>query len=52
MLKPNYTVKDIKRFDENTKMARALYGPTYYPGIVGLNNIKANDYTNVILHVN
>src|SRR4051794_32895590 len=32
-------------------MSRAFDGTTYYPGIIGLNNIKANDYANVILHV-
>ena len=25
-------------------------GSLYLPGIVGLNNIKANDYCNVVLH--
>lgn len=30
-------------------MCRAYDGTTYMPGIVGLNNIKANDYCNVIL---
>ena len=25
--------------------------PSFYTGIVGLNNIKANDYMNVVLHV-
>ena len=30
---------------------RAFNGAMYLPGIVGLNNIKANDYCNVILQV-
>jgi hypothetical protein len=33
-------------------MVRAYDGTLYLPGIVGLNNIKANDYCNVILQVN
>lgn len=37
--------------DKMGKMARAFDGTTYYPGVVGLNNIKANDYENVVLHV-
>lgn len=37
--------------DTNTKMSRAIDGTMYMPGIVGLNNIKANDYCNVILQV-
>ncbi|CAH8627259.1 unnamed protein product [Schistosoma mattheei] len=32
-------------------MVRAYNGLTYYPGVVGLNNIKANDYCNVILQM-
>ncbi len=28
---------------------RAYCGTMYLPGIVGLNNIKANDYCNVVL---
>ena len=35
--------------DSNTKMSRAYDGTVYLPGIVGLNNIKANDYSNVVL---
>jgi U4/U6.U5 tri-snRNP-associated protein 2 len=30
-------------------MSRAYDGTLYLPGIVGLNNIKANDYCNVVL---
>jgi U4/U6.U5 tri-snRNP-associated protein 2 len=30
-------------------MSRAYDGTLYLPGIVGLNNIKANDYANVVL---
>ncbi|VDM48592.1 unnamed protein product [Toxocara canis] len=50
VLKPTYTSEYIKGIDKATKMSRAFDGTTYYPGIVGLNNIKANDYENVILH--
>ena len=31
--------------------SRAYDGTTYLPGIVGLNNIKANDYANAVLQV-
>lgn len=66
VLKPTYEPEHIKRIDTQTKMARAFDGTVYYPGVVGrrcfiahfitpqlvgLNNIKANDYINVILHV-
>lgn len=30
---------------------RALDGSEYMPGLVGLNNMKANDYANVVLQI-
>lgn len=50
-MKPTFAKDQIAALDENTKLSRAYGGVTYYPGIVGLNNIKANDYCNVVLHV-
>lgn len=50
LLKPTFTKGLIKSLDQNTKLSRAYDGVTYYPGIVGLNNIKANDYCNAVLH--
>ncbi|CAL1286445.1 unnamed protein product [Larinioides sclopetarius] len=49
VLKPTFTEKEISALDQNDKLSRAYNGMTYMPGIVGLNNIKANDYCNVIL---
>lgn len=51
MLNPTFTSEDIKTLDnsDKTKVSRTLDGTLYHPGIVGLNNIKANDYCNVIL---
>ncbi|XP_050390998.1 U4/U6.U5 tri-snRNP-associated protein 2 [Patella vulgata] len=49
VLNPTFTARDIKRLDITAKMSRAYDNTTYLPGIVGLNNIKANDYCNVIL---
>lgn len=37
--------------DKHGKLYRAYDGTTYLPGIVGLNNIKANDYANAVLQV-
>lgn len=34
---------------ELCKSSRTIDGQMYYPGIVGLNNIKNNDYCNVVL---
>ena len=57
VLNPTFTQDQIKVLDVNTKMSRALAANNetndtkclYLPGIVGLNNIKANDYSNVVL---
>ncbi|KAE9416739.1 hypothetical protein Angca_002495, partial [Angiostrongylus cantonensis] len=50
VLKPTYTKELIGSLDRQHRMARAYDDSTYFPGVVGLNNIKANDYCNVILH--
>lgn len=49
VLKPTFTVTDIKELDSNSKLSIAFDGTSYLPGIIGLNNIKQNDYCNVIL---
>jgi U4/U6.U5 tri-snRNP-associated protein 2 len=50
VLKPQYSPEYIKKIDKNTQMSIAFDNTKYYPGIVGLNNIKANDYANVVFH--
>ena len=49
MLKPTFTPEEIRALGTNSKLCRAYDGTTYLSGIVGLNNIKANDYCNVVL---
>lgn len=49
VLNPTFTTEQIQQLDTSDKMSRAIDGTMYLPGIVGLNNIKANDYCNVIL---
>lgn len=40
----------MKQLDSSkTKSSRTIDGQLYHPGIVGLNNIKNNDYCNVVL---
>lgn len=51
VLNPTFTENHIKYLDTSTKLSRAIDGSLYTPGIVGLNNIKANDYCNVVLQV-
>ncbi|XP_070544244.1 ubiquitin carboxyl-terminal hydrolase 39-like isoform X2 [Ptychodera flava] len=50
VLQPTFTKDNIRHLDKTEKLSRAYDGSTYLPGVVGLNNIKANDYCNVILH--
>jgi len=49
VLNPTFKTEQIRVLDNNLKMSRAYDGTLYLPGIVGLNNIKANDYCNVVL---
>lgn len=49
VLKPTFSHIEIKKLNSNNKLSIAYDGTAYLPGIVGLNNIKENDYCNVIL---
>lgn len=51
LLHPTFTKEQIAEMDATTKLCRAFDETTYFSGVVGLNNIKANDYCNVVLHV-
>ncbi|QIX01286.1 hypothetical protein AMS68_006803 [Peltaster fructicola] len=46
---PTYTSAEVRLLDKVPKPAWDLGGKKYIPGYVGLNNIKANDYFNVII---
>jgi U4/U6.U5 tri-snRNP-associated protein 2 len=48
VLKPTYTPMQVKELCEFSK-ATDLHGKEYIPGYVGLNNIKNNDFINVIV---
>jgi len=49
LLNPTFTDEQIASLDRNIVPSVCLDGTTYLPGIVGLNNIKATDYINVVL---
>lgn len=51
VVNPTFTKEYIAKKVNQSKMSRAYDGTLYLPGIVGLNNIKANDYCNVVLQV-
>jgi U4/U6.U5 tri-snRNP-associated protein 2 len=42
-------VQQVARLDSDVTWVRALDGSEYMPGLVGLNNMKANDYANVVV---
>ncbi|CAD6499416.1 BgTH12-03532 [Blumeria graminis f. sp. triticale] len=46
---PTYTKEQVKALDREAKTAWALNEKEYSPGFVGMNNIKANDYFNVVV---
>eukprot|EP00039_Didymoeca_costata_P007298 m.98366 g.98366 ORF g.98366 m.98366 type:complete len:558 (+) comp13632_c0_seq1:32-1705(+) len=50
-LKPTFSAETIKSVEDGSTRSRALDGTAYLPGIVGLNNVKANDYVNVTLQI-
>jgi len=49
VLNPTFPPENISILDVADKVSRSCDGTLYRPGIVGLNNIKANDYCNVVL---
>ena len=48
VLDPLYTREEIQNLNSVT-WARTLDGGDYMPGLMGLNNMKRNDYLNVVL---
>lgn len=49
VLNPTFTAEDVSKLDGGVSWARALDGSEYMPGLVGLNNMKQNDYANVVV---
>jgi U4/U6.U5 tri-snRNP-associated protein 2 len=41
----------VSRLDKEVTWVRALDGSEYMPGLVGLNNMKANDYANTVIQI-
>ncbi|TQS37717.1 hypothetical protein Golomagni_01799 [Golovinomyces magnicellulatus] len=46
---PRYSKEQVMVLDKEAKTSLALNGKEYSPGFVGMNNIKANDYFNVVI---
>ncbi|KAI9676229.1 MAG: hypothetical protein M1829_003058 [Trizodia sp. TS-e1964] len=47
---PRYTRDEVRKMDREPRTARDLSGKMYIPGFIGMNNIKENDYFNVVVH--
>ncbi|TGO82066.1 hypothetical protein BPOR_0931g00040 [Botrytis porri] len=46
---PTYTKEQVMAMDREAKSSWTLSGKEYIPGFVGMNNIKDNDYFNVVI---
>lgn len=51
VLNPKYNPPQVSRIQREAAWVRALDGTEYMPGLVGLNNMKANDYVNVVVQM-
>ncbi|OJK03804.1 hypothetical protein ASPACDRAFT_111869 [Aspergillus aculeatus ATCC 16872] len=48
---PHYNKEEVAKLDKEVHDAFDLAGNRYRPGFVGMNNIKANDYLNVVVQL-
>ena len=51
VLNPNFSAEEIRSIDTRGWSRDLVEGKEYMPGLVGLNNMKKNDYANVVLQV-
>eukprot|EP00891_Asterochloris_glomerata_P004580 jgi/Astpho2/4580/e_gw1.00067.144.1_t len=51
VLNPLFKPEEIAKLDSDVTWARALDGSDYMPGLVGLNNMKNNDYANTVVQI-
>ncbi|WWC87774.1 uncharacterized protein L201_002666 [Kwoniella dendrophila CBS 6074] len=52
VLNPRYTTKDLIKLSKNQQSSSyTLNNQIYRPGYIGINNIKKNDYLNVVLQL-
>ena len=48
---PKFTEDEVKKLDRELHESVDLAGKKYRPGFMGMNNIKANDYLNVVVQM-
>lgn len=49
-LSPTFSFTDVAKLNSNTSLARDVYGVSYLPGFMGLNNLNCTDDLSVLLH--
>ena len=49
-LRPSFSTEQIASLNSNTTLARDIFGVSYLPGFVGMNNLKQTDYINAVVH--
>ncbi|EUD68856.1 ubiquitin thiolesterase [Plasmodium inui San Antonio 1] len=50
-LKPTYSIEQVEYICRNSILGKSLDGADFFPGFVGLNNLKHTDYCNVIIQL-
>ena len=51
-LDPQFSLEQIAILNtKNISLARDVYGVSYLPGLIGLNNLNCTDSTNALLHL-
>jgi U4/U6.U5 tri-snRNP-associated protein 2 len=50
-ISPSFSLKEIFSLDKRSTLARDIFGVSYLPGFIGLNNLSATDDFNVLMHL-
>merc|ERR1712196_555360 len=50
-LNPTFSNQDIEALNNSALWSRGIDGTEYMPGLVGINNMKANSYANVVIQI-
>lgn len=49
VLNPRFSAKELEHVHQSSAWSRSLDGIDYMPGLIGMNNMKMNDYANVVI---
>lgn len=48
-LRPTFSDGEVAALDDNTTLSQDIFGVSYLPGFVGMNNLRCTDFVNVIV---